>query len=143
MFLAEKTQRGNLKKNRSAAYARWKKRQKLPFGNKRGHLTGKLQRALDKLRLYQLNYSKASGGKTGRATIVLKENILIKRVPHYKYYRKNKTPGTLGVLLASKKIADKLQKRINELAKKGQRRTGTNNAINKLVKGTKRKKRSA
>lgn len=111
-FASERTLKGPLKFNKPA-YTRSKK------DKRRGHKDGILQGELDRGVLWDIKIVRPEG-KPGHAYISFREEELIARVPHYKYYRdgnkwhKGKTPGGAGVLIMTKKFAAEVQSACRE-----------------------------
>lgn len=146
MFLKERTGRGELKKPRSKQYIAWKARQSLPFGNKRGHLHGKLQRTLDRNVLWTTNYRRPTAKQPGRATIILNNKKLNQLVDYYKYYAKDKTSHGAGVLIVLKKHVNEIEKQLRKQEKGGVKKGSVNKAFSRAVKKannkTKRRRRA-
>jgi len=136
-FLAERTNLGPLKPPRSAAYRRWKARQSLPFGNRKGHLFGKTQRTLDRSKLWYINYQRPTADRDGRATVILDRAKFHRLVPYMKYYEKGYTQQGAGILIVNKRHVDALQKALREAETKVDKKGAVKKAKQQLIQKAK------
>jgi len=135
-FLGERTMLGALKAPKSASYKRWKRRQALPFGNKKGHLFGKTQRTLDRNKLWTINFQRPTAEKDGRATIILDRAKFLRLVPYMKFYEKGFTQQGAGILIVAKKHVDALQKALRGAERKVDKSGAVRQAVRQVVRRT-------
>ncbi len=105
-FAKERTAKGPLRFNTPG----WQRRKaKKGWDKRRGHMLGRLQKALDNAVLWRVNYTKPTKDKAGSATIIFSEQKLKALVDHYKFYQKQKTPAKAGVLIVNKTRAKEFE----------------------------------
>lgn len=105
-FAKERTAKGPLKFNTSA-YNKRKARE--GHDKRRGHMLGRLQKALDTNKLWTVNYTAPTKDKAGSATIIFSEQKLKSLVDHYRFYQKQKTPAKAGILIVNKTRAKEFE----------------------------------
>lgn len=134
LFLKERTVLGALKPPRNAAYKARKAKANLPFGNKKGHFSGKLQRALDRNKLWTINSRRPTKGKPGRAVVILDNKKLQRLVKYAAFYAKGYTQQGAGMLIVSKKHVNEMQTTLRKQDSGTVKKGSINKAFSRVAK---------